>query len=142
MFKLLDFPAILVTGIMQSIPAEKGMESQTISFASPKSIFRPTDCLKTLKFPLRYNRILIAKFVVSRCPFANLEWVFLFRQSFEWGRSSCKNTMQRTRSAWPAKTKLRMTLDYSRIAKEIAMMSGVFIEGRRQTLLYSCKGQE
>ena len=29
----------------------------------------------------------IAKFVVSRCVFANFEWVFLFRQSFEWGWS-------------------------------------------------------
>ena len=41
--------------------------------------------------------------------------------------------MQRTRPAWPAITKLRMTLDCSRIAKEIAMMSGIFVEGRRQT---------
>ena len=45
-------------------------------------------------------------------------------------------TMQRTRPAWPAKTKPRMTLDCSRIAKEIAMMSGLFVEGRGQTLLY------
>ena len=44
-----------------------------------------------------------------------------------------------TRPAWPTKTKLRMTLDCSRIAKEIMMMSGRFVEGRRQTLLYSCK---
>ena len=29
--------------------------------------------------------------------------------------------------------------DCSRIAKEIAIMSGFFVEGRRQTLLYSCK---
>jgi len=27
-----------------------------------------------------------------------------------------------------------MTLDCSRIAKEIAMMSGLFVEGRRQTI--------
>ena len=51
-------------------------------------------------------------------------------------------TMQRTRPAWPAKTKLRMTLDCSRKAKEMAMMSGLFVEGGRQTLLYSCKRQE
>ena len=44
-----------------------------------------------------------------------------------------------THPAWPTKTKLRMTLDCSRIAKEIMMMSGRFVEGRRQTLLYSCK---
>ena len=37
--------------------------------------------------------------------------------------------MQRARPAWTAKTKLRMTLDCSRIAKEIAMMSG----GRRHS---------
>ena len=48
-------------------------------------------------------------------------------------------TMQRTRPAWPAKTKLRMTLDCSRIAKKNVMMSGLFVEGGRQTLLYSCK---
>ena len=35
-----------------------------------------------------------------------------------------------------------MTLDCSRIEKEIAMMSGLSVEGRRQTLLYSCKRQE
>ena len=29
----------------------------------------------------------ITKFVVSRCAFANFEWFFPFRQSFEWGRS-------------------------------------------------------
>ena len=40
---------------------------------------------------------------------------------------------EHARPAWLAKTKLRM-------AKEIAMLSGIFVEGRRQTLLYSaCK---
>ena len=29
--------------------------------------------------------------------------------------------------------------DCSRIAKEIVMVSGFFVEGRRQTFLYSCK---
>ena len=43
-------------------------------------------------------------------------------------------TMQRTRPAWLEKTKLRMTLDCSRIAKG---MSGLFFKGSRQTLLYS-----
>ena len=43
--------------------------------------------------------------------------------------------MQRARRAWPSKTKLRMTLDCSRTAKEIAMMSRFFVEGRGQTLL-------
>ena len=39
-------------------------------------------------------------------------------------------TMQHTCPAWPAKTKLRMTLDCSRIAKEIVMMSGLLVEGK------------
>ena len=46
-------------------------------------------------------------------------------------------TMQRTRPAWSAKTKSRMTLNCSRIAKEIAMKRRIFVEGRRQTLLHS-----
>ena len=50
--------------------------------------------------------------------------------------------MQRIRPAWPAKRKLRMTLNCSRMAKEIAMMSGIFVEGRRQTFLHFCKRQE
>ena len=35
--------------------------------------------------------------------------------------------------------RLRMTLDCSIVAKEIAMESGFFDGGRRQTLLCSCK---
>ena len=35
-----------------------------------------------------------------------------------------------------------LTLDCSRIAKEIAIVSGFFVEGGRQMLLYSCKWQE
>ncbi|XP_073251835.1 seizure 6-like protein 2 [Porites lutea] len=35
--------------------------------------------------------------------------------------------------------RLRMTLDCSIVAKEIAMESGFFVGGRRQTLLCSCK---
>jgi len=48
--------------------------------------------------------------------------------------------MQRAGVAWPARIKLRMTLDCSRITKEIAMMSGIFLEGRSQTLLYFPSG--
>ena len=43
-------------------------------------------------------------------------------------------TTQRARPAWTAKTKPRKTQDCSRIAKEIAMMSGIFVKSRRQTL--------
>ena len=55
------------------------------------------------------------------------------------GGVNANHNRQRIRPAWPVKTKLRMNLDGSRIAKEIAMMSGLFVEGRRQTLLCSCK---
>ena len=40
-------------------------------------------------------------------------------------------TMQCAHPAWPAKTKQRMV-------KEIEMVTGIFDEGRRKTLLYSC----
>ena len=36
-------------------------------------------------------------------------------------------TIQSPRPAWPAKTKLRMTLDCSSIAKEITMVNGIFV---------------
>ena len=78
---------------------------------------------------------LIAKFVISRCMFANFEWVFLFCQSFESG--AVLITMQRTHPA----TKLRMTQDCSRLENNV-IMSGFFFEGRRQTLLYSCKNKK
>ena len=44
--------------------------------------------------------------------------------------------IERARPAWPAKTKLRM-------AKELAIVSGIFVEGRRQTqfILASLKNQ-
>ena len=70
------------------------------------------------------NKALVAKFVVSRCKFANFEWVFLFRQSFEWGQTGVNANHNAKHSP---QTKLRMTLDCSRIAKEIAMMSGLFV---------------
>ena len=60
--------------------------------------------------------------------FQNFGWVFLFHQSFEW--ELMQITMQCTRPAWPVKTKLRMTLNCTRIAKQIVMMSGIFVEGR------------
>ena len=63
---------------------------------------------------------------------ANFEWVFLFRQSFEWGAELMLITMRSTRLAGPAKTKLRMTLDCLRIAKEMAMMRGLFVEVKRR----------
>ena len=34
-----------------------------------------------------HRKEIIPKFVVLGCGFANFEWVFLFRQSFEWGWS-------------------------------------------------------
>ena len=48
------------------------------------------------------------------------------------GTKLMQMTMQSTRLHWPAKTKLRITPDCLRIPKEIAMMSGLFVEGKRQ----------
>ena len=51
-------------------------------------------------------------------------------------------TMPRARPAWPAKTKLSMTLDCSRIAKEIAIMSGIFVESRHRFILARDKNKK
>ena len=83
-----------------------------------------------------------AKFVVF--VFANFEGILGFSVlSIIWvGGGLIQITMQHARPAWPTKKKkLTMTLDCSRIAKEIAMVSGSFVEGRMHTLLYSCKFQ-
>jgi len=100
----------------------KGCSSATSLFKWRFRRHRRHCCLSSLFTRERTRKLyLIAKFVVSELMLI---------------------TMQRTRPAWPAKTKLRMTLDCSRIAEEIVMMSGIFVEGRRQTLLYSFKRQE
>ena len=102
----------------------KGCSSATSLFRWRfRSRRRRRRCCSSSLFTRAHTRklYLIAKFVVSELMLI---------------------TMQRTRPAWPAKTKLRMTLDCSRIAKEIVMMSGIFVEGRRQILLYSFKRQE
>ena len=44
-------------------------------------------------------------------------------------------TIQRTCPAWPAKTKLWMTLDCSRIVKEITMVSETSVEGGRHCFI-------
>ena len=43
-------------------------------------------------------------------------------------------TIQRARPAWPAKTKLRMTLDCLIMAKEITMVSGDLLRERARLL--------
>ena len=47
------------------------------------------------------------------------------------------------KAAWNAKTKLRTTLNCSRIAKEISMMSGIFDDGEklRRKLVDHCQKQ-
>ena len=67
-------------------------------------------------------------------PFINVSQMpLLFRQSFYSEDGVDANHSVTCSSGW-----LRMTLDCSRIAKEIAIVKGLFIKGRRQTLLYSC----
>ena len=63
-------------------------------------------------------------------------WLFLFRQSFELGSGECK---YHNELGQKPVTLLLPTLGCLRIAKEIAMVCGIFVEGRRQILLYSCK---
>ena len=50
-------------------------------------------------------------FGVTNKEYYGMLWYFL-----EW-------SIQRIRPAWPTKTKLRMTQNYARIAKEIPMMT-------------------
>ena len=77
----------------------------------------------------------IAKFVVSLCEFCKLRMGFSV-PSITWvGAELMQITMQSTRLAWPAKTKLRMTLDCLRIAKEMAMMRGLFVEVKKSSRL-------
>ena len=66
------------------------------------------------------------------------EFVFLFRQSFEWRWGWCKSQRHFKLPCdsqfcfcgkFAARTKLRMTLDCSKIAKEIAIVSGIFFLG-------------
>ena len=59
-----------------------------------------------------------------------------------WGWLHVMQIIIRTHPACPTKRKLRMNLDCSRIVKKIAVVSGIFVEGRRRTLLYSCKWNE
>ena len=73
---------------------------------------------------------LIAKFVVSRCPFANFVWVFLFRQSFEWGGVNANHNATHSLSL-AGKNK---TENYSRLLKNS--------EGNRDHEWNFCRGQE
>ena len=77
-------------------------------------------------------------------PFANFEGVLGFSiTSIILVKAGYANHNQGNVLDYPAW--LRMTLDCLRMAKEIAMVSGFFVGGRRQTLLCSCcscKGQE
>ena len=79
----------------------------------------------------------IAKFVVSRCTFTNFEWVFCFVNHLSGGGVNANHDATHSPSL-----ALKTAQDCSRTAKEIAMMSRLFVEGRGQTLLYSCERQE
>ena len=49
--------------------------------------------------------------------------------------------MHRTCPAWPAKTKLRMTLNWSRIEKEITMMSGILARAGSRRCFIPSRGK-
>ena len=61
---------------------------------------------------------IIPKFVVSRCVFANFAWVFLFRQSFEWGWSQCKSQCNALAQLGPQIQNWEWPLKCSRKAKK------------------------
>ena len=71
--------------------------------------------------------------------FANFERIFGFpAPSIIWvGAGLMQITTQLARPGSQAKSKLRMTLECSRTAKEIAMVSGIFVLRRSQTSLYN-----
>ena len=82
-------------------------------------------------------RSVITKFVVSCCAFCKLRKDFGFVCSVnhlisEGGVNANHNVTCSSSLAENDSTLIT-------IAKEIAMVSGFFVEGRRQTLLYSCK---
>ena len=76
------------------------------------------------------NKALVAKFLVSRCKFANFEWVFLFRQSFEWGRSYANHNATHS----PSLARKNKTENDSRLLKNS--------EGNRDDEWTFCRGQE
>ena len=80
-----------------------------------------------------------AKFVVSRCEYCKLRKDFRFFCSVNYfSEGGVNENHNETCSPSFAEKDSRPP----RIAKGIAMVSGVFVEWRRQTFLYSCKWQE
>ena len=79
---------------------------------------------------------LSAKFVVSRCAFCKLGRDFGFFCSVNHFSEGGVNG-NRIVTCSPSLAKNDSSC--SRIAREIAMVSGFFVEGRRQMLLYSFK---
>ena len=80
----------------------------------------------------------IAKFVVSRYAFANFEWVFPFRQSFDWSGVNANHNAKHS----PSLACKHKTENDSRLLKNsegITMMSGLFVEGKRQEWEWSEK---
>ena len=77
-------------------------------------------------FPAYSNYIILftAKLVVSHCAFANFKWAFCPVNHLRAGRFNANHDATHSPSLVRKKIILRMTLDCSRIAKEIAMMRG------------------
>ena len=110
--------------------------TKLISFSNRLSTVFSTQGKKNL-----LSFLFTAKLVVLRYAFCKLWRIFGVFCSFNHlsGGRLMQTTMQHARPSWPPMT---MTLDCSRIAKDIAMVSGSFVEGRMQTFLYSCEWQK
>ena len=74
------------------------------------------------------------KFVISRCAYCKLGRDFGFFFSVN---HFSEDGVNANHNATCSPSLAETTLDCSRIAKEIAMVSGFFVDGRRQPLLYS-----
>ena len=119
------------------------------AFGSPGSKNGHFDAYKRIPCETQNNKS-TATFVVWRCPFCKLRRDFGFFCSIKHlseggvnanhnqARSASFTRNNQTDNDCRQESLFPLCLDYLRIAKEIAMVSEIFVEGRNQTLLYSC----
>ena len=103
-----------------------------------------TDSRKLQTLALKCSRFKIiprrneftAKFVVSRCAYCKLRRDFRFFCSVNYLSEGGVNA---NHNVTCSPSLAEDDASCSRIAKEMSMVSGFFVEGGMQTLLYSCK---
>ena len=119
------------------------------AFVSPGSKYGHFDAYKKIPCETQNNKS-TAKFVVSCCPFCKLRRDFGFfcsvshlsegevNANHNQTRSASFTRHNQTDNHCRQESSFSLSLDCLRMAKEIAMVSEMFVEGRNQTLLYSC----